>query len=162
MRMEYLIETICHRLGLETTWLGLKPSQNPAWDLNPCGWDSNPAKTQGIWFQDLMELRFLMSSPRENSVRNKVIGKKWIYSDSERSTLLRQSMGHSRVQCSLKNVIWLVFINWIISYANDQEDYSNYFGKGRRFLGYGPLPTPWSFNGALELSWHLCMCHFTC
>ena len=101
------------------------------WDLKPRGWDSNPAKTHGIWFQDLMELRFLMSPPRENSVRNKVIGKKWIYSDSERSTLFRQSMGHSRVQCSLKNVIWLVFISWIISYANDQEDYSNYFWEGK-------------------------------
>ena len=32
-------------MGLEPTWLGLKPSQNPAWDLNPCGWDSNPAET---------------------------------------------------------------------------------------------------------------------
>ena len=25
--------------------LGLQPSQNPAWDLNPWDWDSNPAKT---------------------------------------------------------------------------------------------------------------------
>ena len=25
------------RLGLEPTWLGLKPSQNPGWDLNPRG-----------------------------------------------------------------------------------------------------------------------------
>ena len=78
-----------------------------------------------------MKLRFLMSPHRKNSVRDKMIGKKWIYSDSERSTLFRQSMGHSRVQCSLKNVIWLVFISWIISYANDQEDYSNYFWEGK-------------------------------
>ena len=26
-------------------WPGLKPGQNPDWDLNPCDWDSNPAKT---------------------------------------------------------------------------------------------------------------------
>ena len=26
--------------------LGLKPSQNSAWDLHPHGWDSNPAKTR--------------------------------------------------------------------------------------------------------------------
>ena len=25
---------------------------------------------------------------------------------------------------------WLVFIGWVISYANEQEDYSSYFGEG--------------------------------
>ena len=25
---------------------------------------------------------------------------------------------------------WLVFIGWVISYANEWEDYSNYFGEG--------------------------------
>ena len=70
-------------------WLGLKPNQNSAWDLNPRDWDSNPAKTHSTWFQDLMKLRFLMSHHRKNSVRDKVMGKKWIYSDSERSTLHR-------------------------------------------------------------------------
>ena len=59
------------------------------WDLNPRGWDSDPAKTHSTWFQDLVKFRFLMSHPRKNSVRDKVIGKKWIYSDSERSTLHR-------------------------------------------------------------------------
>ena len=38
-------ETFYNRLGLELKWLGLKPSQNLAWDLNPYSWDSNPAKT---------------------------------------------------------------------------------------------------------------------
>ena len=57
--------------------LGLKPGQNPVWDSNPCGWDWNPQ----YWFQDLMKLRFLMSHPRKNSVRNKVIVKKWISSE---------------------------------------------------------------------------------
>ena len=56
------------------------------WDLNPCDWDLNPAKT---WFQDLMKFRFLMSHHRKNPVRDKVIGKKRIYSDSERSRLHR-------------------------------------------------------------------------
>ena len=37
-------EIVYLRLGLEPTWLGLKPSQNPFWDLNPLGWDSDPAK----------------------------------------------------------------------------------------------------------------------
>ena len=65
------------------------------WDLNPRGWDLNPAKTHDTWFQDLMKFRFLMSHHRKNSVRDKVIGK-WIYSDTERSTLHRQSVGHCR------------------------------------------------------------------
>ena len=76
------------QIGTWTYVLGLEPSQNPAWDLNPCGWDSNPVKTLSIWFQDLMKLRFLMFHCRKNSVRDKVIGK-WIYSESERSTLHR-------------------------------------------------------------------------
>ena len=40
------------------------------------------------WMEDWMD--------RKNSVRDKVIGKKWVYSDSERSTLHRQSVGHRR------------------------------------------------------------------
>ena len=39
-----------------------------------------------------MKLRFLISHHRKNSVRDKVIGKMWIYSDSERSTLHRHSV----------------------------------------------------------------------
>ena len=111
-------------------WLGLKPSQNPAWDLNPRGWGSNPSKTHSTWFQDLMKLGFLMSHRRKNSVRDKVTGKKWIYSDSERSTLHRQSVGHCRGQVLCQNLAWLVFIGWVTSYANEWEDYSNYFGEG--------------------------------
>ena len=66
--------------------LGLEPSQNPAWDSDPHGWDLNPAKTHSTWFQDLMKLRPLMTHGRKNSVRDKVIGKKWIYSDREKHT----------------------------------------------------------------------------
>ena len=51
-------------------WLGLEPNQNPQY-----------------WSQDLMKLRFLMSHHRKNSVRDKVFGKKWIY--SERNILHR-------------------------------------------------------------------------
>ena len=100
-------------LGLKPMWLGFEPSQNPAWDLNPPGWDSNPAKTHGTWFQDLMKLRFLMSYHRKNSVRDKVVGKKWIYSDSERSTFHRQSVGHPRGQVGLRNVTWFVLMGWV-------------------------------------------------
>ena len=45
-----------------------------------------PAKTHGTWFQGLIKLRFLMSQHRKNSVGDKVIGKKWIYSDTERES----------------------------------------------------------------------------
>ena len=41
-----------------------------------------------------MKLRFLMSRRRKDSVRDKVIGKKWIY--LERNTLHRCSVGHLR------------------------------------------------------------------
>ena len=67
---------------------GLELSQNPAWDLNPRGWDTDPAKT---WFHDLMKLRFLMSYCRKKSVRDKVIGKKWLYPE-------RNTVGHLRRQ----------------------------------------------------------------
>ena len=43
-----------------------------------------------------MKLRFLMSCCRKNSVRDKVIGKKWIY--LERNTFHRWSVGHLRRQ----------------------------------------------------------------
>ena len=39
-----------------------------------------------------MKLTFLMSHGRKNSVRDKVIGKKWIY--FERNAPHRQSVGH--------------------------------------------------------------------
>ena len=78
-------ETIYHRLGLEPTGLGLK----------------NPAKTHSTWSQGLIKLRFLMSHPRKNSVRDKVIGKEWIYSDSERNTFHRV-WAITEVECCLE------------------------------------------------------------
>ena len=72
-------------------------------------------------------LRFLMSHHRKNIVRDKVKGKKWIYSDSQRSTL--NSVGHRRGLVQPPNVAWLIFIGWVTSYANEWNDYSNYFGE---------------------------------
>ena len=86
--------------------LGFKPSQNPVWDVKPCGWDSNPAKIHSTWFQDLVKLRFLMSYHRKNTERDEVIGIKWIYSDSERSTLHRASVGHHRRQVYSSLGMW--------------------------------------------------------
>ena len=39
-------------------------------------WDLNPARTYGVWFQDLMKLRFLMSHCKKKSVRDTVTGKR--------------------------------------------------------------------------------------
>ena len=50
-----------------------------------------------------MKLRFLMSHCRKNSVRDRVIGKKLIY--SERNIHHRQSMGHLRRREALKYVV---------------------------------------------------------
>ena len=82
-----------------------------------------------IWFQDLMKLRFLMSHRGKNSVRDKVIGKKWIYSERNTLHIQRQSMGHCRWQRQPRNM-WLAFMGWVTLSANEWEDYSNYFGKG--------------------------------
>ena len=52
--------------------------------LEPTCWDLNPAKTHSLPTDIThlvlgLKLRFLMSHCRKNSVRDKVIGKKWIY-----------------------------------------------------------------------------------
>ena len=103
-----------------------------------------------------MKLMFLMSHHRKNSVRDKVIGKKWSYSDSERSTFHRQSVGQCRgwiEECGLVNVAWLVFIGWVISHANEWEDYSNYFGKLSSVTQcVWLLVTPWTAARQASLS----------
>ena len=85
--LKVVFETIYLRLGLKPTWQGLCAmlSHSVASD-----WDLSLAKTHSAWFQVLMKLRFLMSHCRNNLVRDKGIGKKWVYSDTERSTLHRQ------------------------------------------------------------------------
>ena len=106
----------------------LELGQNPAWDLNPRGWDTDPAKTHGAWFQDLMKLRFLMSHCRKKSVRDKVICKKWIYPERNtpqtdcrpsqkarvRNTLPRQC-GLWQMVSAASSVLWLAFMGWVIS-----------------------------------------------
>ena len=71
-RTGFGIKTVYLRLGFEPMWLGLKPSQNPRYLV------SGPN-----------EARVLNVSLQKNSVRDKVIGKKWIYLDTERSTVHR-------------------------------------------------------------------------
>ena len=75
--------------GTQTHVAGTQAQPKLCLRLEPIWLDSNIAKIHGTWFQDLMMLGFLMSHHRKNSVRDKVIGNKWIYSDTERSTLHR-------------------------------------------------------------------------
>ena len=100
-------------------------------DLSPCArTQTQPKPTvfqlrSQTCFQDLMKLRFLVSHCRKNSLKEKVIGKRWIY--LERNTLHRQSagqlrgqerawekhiaqsVGHCRSQVWPQNVVWLAF-----------------------------------------------------
>ena len=68
-----------------------------------------------------------MPHHRNNSVRDKVLVKKWIYSASER---IHSVCGLLQKVSAMQNVAWLVFIGWVVSYANKHENYSNYFWEG--------------------------------
>ena len=68
-----------------------------------------------------------MSHHRKNSVRDKVIGKKV---DLFRKKHTSQSMGHFSRRKQYENMVWFVLAGWIISSANEWEDYSNYLGGG--------------------------------
>ena len=52
----------------------------------PLSQDLSLAKTHGAWLQGLMKLRLLMSHCK-NSLRDTVIGNRWICSDLERGTI---------------------------------------------------------------------------
>ena len=93
-------------------------------------WTEEPGGLQymGLQESDMTEMTYHgneaqvldVSSQKEFSERQS-IGKKWIYSDSERSTLHIQSVGHCRGQVWPQNMTWLVFIGWVISYANEWD-----------------------------------------
>ena len=130
--------------------LGLEPSQNLAWDSDPHGWNWNPAKTHSTWFQDLMKLRLLMSHGRKNSVRDKVIGKKWIYSGTERSTLHRVwAVANAATKCGLVSFYRLGnFICWTVGGL-----FQLFLGRGGDFQDLdhcpllGVLTVPWNCHG---------------
>ena len=82
-------------------------------------------------FQHLIKCRFLMSEPcRKKLVRDKVIGKMWIYLD--RNIDYRLTACHLRRRKQPWNKGWLVFMHWVISQANEWENYSNHFREGVR------------------------------
>ena len=98
----HMAGTLCCALSLSCIRLGLEPGQN-------------------LWCLVLgpNNARVLDVSLQNNSVRDTVIGKRWICSDLERSTLQ---------ECGPLNVVWLVFPSSVISYANEWEDHSNNWG----------------------------------
>ena len=95
------------------------------------------------------KLRFLMSHWRQNSMRDKVIGNKWIYLERTHSTdrvwCISEGKRNTRVWgCQFSRVEWFHrLMSWGI------------WGKGWGFPGIGPPPTFWPFWWALELSWPL-------
>ena len=89
----------------------------------PLSRDLSLGKTHDDWIQDLMKLR-LLCLIEKNSVRDTVIDKRWICSDIEKYT--PQSVDHPRGQVLQPwNVVWLVFWEWVISFANEWEDHPN-------------------------------------
>ena len=92
-----------------------------------------------------MRLMFLMSHRRKNSVRDKVIGKKWIYSNTGRRTLHRVR-AIAEGECGGDKMAELVFIGWVISYAYELEDYYSYFGEGAE------VPWIWATAHSLGLT----------
>ena len=68
-----------------------------------------------------------MSHRRKNSVRDKVIGKKWICLERHPTD---KRVGCHRGRVWPQNVVWLAFMGWVISQANEWEGYSNYLGQG--------------------------------
>ena len=73
-----------------------------------------------------MKLRLLMSHCK-NSMRDTAVGKRRIYSDSERGTLQECGPSQRGVQWPW-NVLWLVFASWVISHANEWEYHSDNWG----------------------------------
>ena len=70
----------------------------------PLSWGLSLAKTHGAWFQDPMELRFLVSYWKKFS-ENTATGKRWVCLDSERPH--SKSVGHQRgvaMECDV--IIW--------------------------------------------------------
>ena len=122
------------------------------WDLNLCGWDSNPAKSHSTWFQDLVKLRFLMSRGRKNSVRDQAVGKRWLYSDTE--STLHTEWGHLRAW--VRHKVWPGWFSqagWVHMLVSGRTVPSA-LGKGRdpQDLGHRPLlgllTAPWNCPGA--------------
>ena len=124
-------ETVYLRLGLEPMCWDSNLSKTQLGILTPGAWAQTQPKLNSVfqlrsqtWFQDLMKLWFLMFHCRKNSVRDKGIDKTWFY--------LKRNKFHRPLRRWVwpRNVVWLAFMSWVISQANEWEDYSNHLGKG--------------------------------
>ena len=100
-------------LRLKPMWLGLKHNQNPQYLVLVSG----PNEAQVLDVSSRKEFSEWQSD-------------RWIYSDTERSTLHRQNVGHHRGWVWPRNLVWLAFIGWVIPYAKEWEAYSNCSGEG--------------------------------
>ena len=107
------------------------------------------------WFQDLMKLRFLIAQHTSYSVRDKVIGKEWIYSD-QRETCLQKASAVALKSGMVSFYGLGNFIGWV-------GYYFNYLGEGieisRNWAITHFLVFWWS---ALEPPWSLWVCHWAC
>ena len=111
------------------------------------------------WFQDLMKLRFLIAQHTSYSVRDKVIGKKWIY--LENNTLHGQIGPPQKVRVASKCGVFSFYglgniIGWV-------GYYFNYLGEGieiSRNWAITPFLVFWW--SALEPPWSLWVCHWAC
>ena len=71
----------------------------------------------------------------KNSVRDTVIDKRWIYLDSERSTLHRV-WAFAEANSVAMDVVWLGFVSWV----------NSYLVSGGIIPTTGEQPTPLSFD----------------
>ena len=73
------------------------------------------------------EAQVLDVSLQKNSVRDTVIGKRWICLDSE--STLHRVLAIAEGECS-GHGMWCgwFFMSWVTSYANEWEDHSNNWG----------------------------------
>ena len=55
------------------------------------------------------------------------------------------SVGHLRRRVQTGSVVWLVFMDWVISYVNEWEDYSNHFWEGVEVSRNWATAHSWSF-----------------
>ena len=116
--------------------LGVEPSQNPRWLA------SGPNETQALM------------PHYKSSVRNTVIGKRWICRIQREAHSTGCGPSQRRLQQPW-NVVWLVFKSWVISYANEWEDHSNNWGTTHssvfwQWLGTVLAPLGVSFSLQIE------------
>ena len=111
-------------LGLRANSRVFLPYHCPfvTWQLKLCTsvWDLNLLAEITHLVSGLNEAQVLdVSSHKEFSERQSDRYEVDLFRYRERSTLHRQTVGHRRGWMRRWNLVWLVFIGWVISYANE-------------------------------------------